>query len=227
MFLLTRALFVWYRKQLESRIWLAHGQKRHTTSNPFSPGANGTDGMRIISGARKGRNLKALRGRALRPTSGLVKGSIFNVLGETVQNAEVLDLFAGTGNLGLEALSRGALSVVFVEDYVPAIRCIRQNVQALGFESSAAIRRGDTLRWLQRFKPEQFDMVFADPPYRQAAGLKVLQVLARRNIIRPGGTLVFEHHRREPLPLRLGELAQVKEKKLGDTLVTFYRREHR
>jgi 16S rRNA (guanine(966)-N(2))-methyltransferase RsmD len=181
--------------------------------------------MRIITGSARGRRLKSLRGRRLRPTSDFVKECIFGTIGSAVDGATVLDLYAGTGNLGLEALSRGARAAVFVEHHAPAARLIRENARSLGLEQMTTVRRGHALRVLGRLGVHRFDLVFADPPYRHRAGTAVVAAVARNAILAPGGLLVLEHQRQEALPLRVGDLARVKEKRTGDTAVTFFRRE--
>ena len=175
--------------------------------------------MRLIAGTYGGRTLKAPRGDATRPTSDRVREALFSILGDQVPDAAVLDLFAGSGALGLEALSRGAGSVTFVDDAHPAIKVINANLQALS--ASAAVKRSDALRFLMHASQcaEQYDLVFLDPPYRQAERLARPLSEALPAVLAPGAVVVAESDRRAPLAL---ELALHDERRYGDTLIRIY-----
>jgi 16S rRNA (guanine966-N2)-methyltransferase len=179
--------------------------------------------MRVIAGRLGGRRLKAPRGRRVtRPTSDRVREALFAMLGD-LAGASVLDLFAGTGALGIEALSRGAGSVVFVERHAGALRTLSENLAALGIESTQAqVRRGDALGALQsaRGREETYDLVFIDPPYRQSHewGPELSAVLL--SLLRPAARVVVESDRRAPLELGM-EVEQ--ERRYGDTLIRIHR----
>ncbi len=175
--------------------------------------------MRIISGTYGGRTLKAPPGDATRPTSDRVREALFSILGTQTHGAQVLDLFAGSGALGLEALSRGAESVTFVDDAHPAIRTISTNVQALSAE--ATVRRGDALKFLAAASNSgaQYDLVFLDPPYRHAERLAPLLSAALPAVLAPGAVVVAESDRRAPLTLTL---PLIDERRYGDTLIRIY-----
>jgi 16S rRNA (guanine(966)-N(2))-methyltransferase RsmD len=179
--------------------------------------------MRIISGASKGRKLKMPSGRSVRPTSDRVKESIFDTLGDEVKGKVVLDLFAGTGNLGIEALSRGAAKAVFVEKGRQALRVIGRNLLETGMAARSEVLPKDALRAIgilaQRDEP--FDLILMDPPYREGWIMKALERLRRNPVHHEGSLLVIEHDRREPLPGAVEGWEVIKQRKLGDTVVSF------
>ncbi|TFG54402.1 MAG: 16S rRNA (guanine(966)-N(2))-methyltransferase RsmD [Gemmatimonadales bacterium] len=135
--------------------------------------------MRIIAGTFRGRRLAAPRGLRIRPTSGRVREAWMNILGEHLVGATVLDLFAGSGALGLEALSRGAASVTFVECEGAAVRVLRSNIASLGVEERATIHRGDSMSVARRLGPGSYDMVLADPPYGDEAATELVRLFRR------------------------------------------------
>jgi 16S rRNA (guanine966-N2)-methyltransferase len=178
--------------------------------------------MRVIAGRFGGRRLKAPRGRATRPTSDRVREALFSVLGE-LQGANVLDLFAGTGALGIEALSRGAATVVFVERDAGAARALRHNLQALEIQPpEAELRRGDALGALRSAcdRAEKYDLVFIDPPYRRAPdwGPQLSALLPQ--VLGPAARVVVESDRRAPLELGMDIEHQ---RRYGDTSITIHR----
>jgi 16S rRNA (guanine966-N2)-methyltransferase len=179
--------------------------------------------MRIISGTLKGKKLRSLRGQAIRPTSDRVKESIFNILGQEVDGKYVLDLFAGTGNLGIEALSRGATRTVFVEKERSAIDLIKKNLSHCGFEDRVHIMTGEVeraIRLLHR-KGEVFDFIFMDPPYRRGLVQKTLGILQAQPLHHENSILVIEHDRREPLSESMEEWVLLRKRRFGDTVVSF------
>src|SRR4030066_1317319 len=159
--------------------------------------------MRIISGSSKGRVLARPKGQAIRPTSDRVKESIFNILREEIEGKRVLDLFAGTGNLGIEALSRGAEKAIFVEKRRQAIQLIQRNLAQLGLKDRSEILPKDVNRAIGILKQrgESFDVIFMDPPYEKGLIEKTLMKLNSHPIYCGNSILVIEHNRREPLPL--------------------------
>jgi 16S rRNA (guanine(966)-N(2))-methyltransferase RsmD len=175
--------------------------------------------VRVIAGTYGGRTLKAPPGDSTRPTSDRVREALFSILGARVDDARVLDLFAGSGALGLEALSRGAAGVTFVDEAQPAIRAIQANLQALSAE--AVVRKQDALRFLSHAShgAAQYDLVFLDPPYRQAERLAPLLSEAIPAVLAPGAVAVAESDRRAPLAL---DLPLHDERRYGDTLIRIY-----
>ncbi len=175
--------------------------------------------MRVISGSFGGRPLRAPVGRATRPTSDRVREALFSMLGQAVSGAHVLDLFAGSGALGIEALSRGAADATFVDSAAAAITAIRANLAGLGLE--AQVLRMPVARALActPLRERQYDLVFIDPPYRDAGGLGEELSAALAGVLAPGARVVTESDRRDPLRL---ELPVVQERRYGDTLITIH-----
>jgi 16S rRNA (guanine966-N2)-methyltransferase len=175
--------------------------------------------VRIVAGRWGGRRLTTPKGLATRPTSDRVRESLFSILGERVQGARVLDLFAGSGALGLEALSRGAQEVTFVDSAAAAISSVRANLEALGAE--AEVHRGDALRFLRAApgKARHYDLVLLDPPYRLAAplGRELSETLPP--VLAHDGLVVSESDRRAPLAL---DLPLTDERRYGDTLIRIH-----
>ena len=175
--------------------------------------------MRVIAGRWGGRRLQAPPGADTRPTADRVREALFSVLGDRVEGARVLDLFAGSGALGIEALSRGAAEATFVDTAVPAIRTVRANLDALG--AAAEVRRADARRFLGAASADarQYDLVFLDPPYRLDAALARALPAAVKAVLAPGATVVAESDRRAPLELGL-QLED--ERRYGDTLIRIH-----
>jgi 16S rRNA (guanine966-N2)-methyltransferase len=179
--------------------------------------------MRIIGGTSKGKRLVTPKGRALRPTSDRVKESIFNILGGVVEGKVVLDLFAGIGNLGIEALSRGAKRVIFVERGREATRLIKSNLDQCGMAMVSEIISKDVIRAIGALhqRGEIFDLILMDPPYGKGLIEKTLSKLQSYRIYHGDSILVIEHDRREPLPTEADGWSLVRQRKMGDTLISF------
>ncbi len=180
--------------------------------------------MRIIAGSKKGLRLTAGRGRAVRPTADRVKATVFNLLGSRMAGATVLDLFAGSGSLGIEALSRGALRAVFVEQARSAVRVLRANLARAGFEERAQVWACSTEVALARLGAEgaQFELIFADPPYGQGLALATLERVEELNLLTREGCLVLEHETRALLPEAGQRLTQTRRRTMGETTVSLY-----
>ena len=179
--------------------------------------------MRIISCTSKGKRLATSKGQALRPTSDRVKESIFNILGEVVEGKVVLDLFAGTGNLGIEALSRGAKRVLFVERGREAARLIKSNLSLCKMSMVSEIIPKDVIRaiGILHQRGETFDLILMDPPYEKGLIAKTLWKLQSHRIYHDDSILIVEHDRREPLPTDLDGWNLIRQRKIGDTLISF------
>jgi 16S rRNA (guanine966-N2)-methyltransferase len=173
--------------------------------------------MRIISGKLKGRHLKSPKGHTIRPTSDKVKEAIFNVLNTKVQSARVLDLFAGTGNLALEALSRGAGSAVLVDASRQAVRLMQENIKILDNPDRAQIIHEDARRFIRRYSGERFDLVFMDPPYCHGLAQDLLPELQGK--VSLDGVVVVETGSDETVIAEPFEIRIVKE--YGDSKVWF------
>jgi 16S rRNA (guanine(966)-N(2))-methyltransferase RsmD len=179
--------------------------------------------MRIISGTSKGRKLVTPRSQSLRPTSDRVKESMFNILQDDIVGKVVLDLFAGTGNLGIEALSRGAKKTIFVEKGRQALRLIQRNLTQFGLEERSEILPKDANRaiGILKQKGESFDLILMDPPYEKGLIQRTLMKLNSYPIYHKDSILVIEHDRREPLSTVMDGWNLIRQRRIGDTLISF------
>ena len=183
--------------------------------------------MRIVAGTAKGRALAGPKptSKHIRPTADRVRETIFNVLGQWLEGQAVLDLYAGTGALGLEALSRGAKKAVLVDSDREALALCRTNTDTLGFATQVEILSQPVERSLGTLgrRGDKFELVFADPPYAARVVETVLESLAHHKVVAPGGTVVIEHDKREQAPQAHVGFEQVDQRRFGDTLVTLFR----
>ncbi|MBM4294529.1 MAG: 16S rRNA (guanine(966)-N(2))-methyltransferase RsmD [Deltaproteobacteria bacterium] len=179
--------------------------------------------MRIIGGFLGGRTLAPVQGR-MRPTAAKVREAIFNILGDAVAEARVLDLFAGTGALGIEALSRGSKEAVFVEEDPAALKVLRRNLKNLDLVEKSQVLPVTVAAALKKLavRGEGFGLVFLDPPYGKGTGEATLKALAASRLLMPRARVVAEHSRRESLPEGLGPLRRTDLRRYGDTQVAFY-----
>jgi 16S rRNA (guanine(966)-N(2))-methyltransferase RsmD len=188
--------------------------------------------MRIVAGKYRSRILKSLKGNALRPTSDRLRETLFNVLGPNVTGSRFLDVFAGTGAVGIEAISRGATEVIFIENHAPAAVLIRRNLESLEIANGAQVLPLDALRALEklaaRHKPSDspFDFVFVDPPYAEKDQYdRVLGFLGAAPFLGQGSVVIAEHRRTIELPQRIGRLLRTRNLRQGDAALSFF--EHR
>jgi 16S rRNA (guanine966-N2)-methyltransferase len=182
--------------------------------------------MRIIAGTYRGRRLKTLKSGHLRPTSDQLRETLFDVLGPGVAGASFLDAYAGSGAVGLEALSRGAREVVFLEHHKPAIELIRTNLKDLNVESGFRILNRPVITALERLGEEgaRFDVVFLDPPYDQIREYHhALRELGRSSLLTQASVVVAEHSRRCELEERYANLLRSRLMRRGDSQLSFYR----
>lgn len=177
--------------------------------------------MRIIAGSCKGRTLAGPTWSGLRPTSDRLRETLFNVLASDAPGARVLDVYAGTGAVGLEALSRGAAAVTFVEADPRAVALIRQNVARCGGSNACAIVARDAVDALRDDRVGSYDIVFLDPPYATPVPERVLTLAAAR--VADAGVLVLEHATRDTPPAAAGALTPTRSIRQGDSTLTFYR----
>ncbi|MEZ4528955.1 MAG: 16S rRNA (guanine(966)-N(2))-methyltransferase RsmD [Desulfobacterales bacterium] len=177
--------------------------------------------MRIIAGEFRGRKLLSVRGMKTRPTSDRIRESIFNILSDAVQDAVVLDLFAGTGAMGIEALSRGGRHALFIEQNRDALAAISQNIRNCSLENRTRTMRWDIVKNLNclRNMPDPFTLVFMDPPYAQNMVEPALQNLMQSGSLAPGAMIAAEHTPAEPVETQGIEITD--QRKYGKTVVSF------
>jgi 16S rRNA (guanine966-N2)-methyltransferase len=185
--------------------------------------------VRVIAGSAKGRRLATILTLALRPTPDRVREALFNILGAQIDGAAILDLFAGSGAVGLEALSRAARMAMFVEIHAPACRLIEKNLRLCGLYEHAAVWRDDVLKVLPALKKQgqRFDVIFLDPPYRATLVEDALQQLGDGRLLSQGGQVIAEHFFKRELLERYGRLHRVRLARFGDVALSFYRTEER
>ena len=179
--------------------------------------------MRVIAGTARGRKLTEMPGLASRPTTDKVKESIFNIIQWDVEGRKVLDLFAGTGQLGIEALSRGADRCVFVDAARDAARIVKENVASTGFENQARVVQGDALSFLTSCR-EKFGVILLDPPYASDLLLKALEKIAAIDIVTENGIIVCESDADTVLPELPAPYQKGKEYRYGKIKLTLYQR---
>jgi len=182
--------------------------------------------MRIISGAYRGLRLRTLKGGNLRPTSYQLRETLFDVLGPGVAGSAFLDAYAGSGAVGLEALSRGVRDVVFIEQHRAAAELVRANLQALGIVTGFRLMSCSTLTGLERLEQDgkRFDYVFLDPPYTEIREYHhTLRQLARSQLLFPTSLVIAEHSRHCLLEEEYGRLARRRLLRHGDAQLSFYR----
>jgi 16S rRNA (guanine966-N2)-methyltransferase len=183
--------------------------------------------LRVISGIWRGRWIKVGHDRAggnIRPTSDRVRTSLFDKLSPELPGSKVLDLCSGTGALGIEALSRGAVHATFVEQSPGIARTLQRNLSELKVEN-ALVRVDEALHAVRTFRRtgDRFDLILADPPYASALASRITAELDQDTLLNPGGLLVVEHDRRETLPEVRERLELEDERRYGDTVLTFFR----
>jgi len=182
--------------------------------------------MRVIAGTYRGFHLRSLKGADLRPTSDQMRETLFDVLGPALAGARFLDLYAGSGAVGLEALSRGACEVVLVEGHRAALEVIRRNREALGAGAGVRVLAAPAAKALERLADEraQFNYVFLDPPYAEMGEYhRTLRQLSRSTLLAPGAWVIAEHSRHVLLEEVYGRLQRFRSLRHGDTHLSFYR----
>ena len=180
--------------------------------------------MRVITGSARGVQLKTPEGMVTRPTTDRVKEAMFSIIHFDIPGAQVLDLFGGTGQLGIEALSRGAKSAVFVDAGEPACRLIRENLRRTKFEAAGKVIRGDYLEYLSHCR-EQYDIILLDPPYAEVFLENALKRITEIDILRSGGIIVAERPVGKELPWDFEGFTRSRDYKYGQILLTLYRKD--
>lgn len=180
--------------------------------------------MRIVSGNIKGLRLKSVPGQSTRPTTDKVKESIFNMIGPYFDGGMVLDLYAGSGAIGLEALSRGMEKAIFVDRDKKAIETIHRNIQLAKLEDQTEVFRADAKRALKAIQKQErkFDLIFLDPPYAKEQLNKDLLFIETNDLVNPYGFIVLEHSANVLIDGELVSFKQIRDEKYGDTRVTIF-----
>ena len=180
--------------------------------------------MRVVSGTARGITLKTPEGMQTRPTADRVKEAMFSIIHFDIPGAKVLDLFGGTGQLGIEALSRGASGATFVDHSEAACRLIRENLRRTKFEAAGKVIRGDYLEYLSRCR-EQYDIILLDPPYAEVFLENALKRITEIDILRTGGIIVAERPVGKELPWDFEGYTRSRDYKYGSVLLTLYRKD--
>ena len=180
--------------------------------------------MRIIGGQLKGRKLRLKDAKGIRPTTDRVRAAVFNILRMDNTDARVLDLFAGTGAMGIEAISRGATSAVFVDSGHDSMKILKKALLEFGITEQCRIMNKKALPALKLLFAEEnkFDLVFIDPPYKSEETEKVLKQLSQLDVLTKGAAVVVEHGNDKDLPDDINSLKKIDKRRYGDTMVTFY-----
>jgi 16S rRNA (guanine966-N2)-methyltransferase len=179
--------------------------------------------FRVTSGSARGRKLKGPQGLQFRPTTGLVKKCIFSYPFMDVRGAKILDLFAGAGSLGIEAMSRGGREVVFVENNPIVVKVLHTNIHQCGFSAESKIHREDVFYFMEKTgrKKQQFDFIFADPPYQKTWRERIVEMVDRNDLLTPEGLLILEHGKMDP-DLGSHRIRLLKQKTFGHCIVSIY-----
>lgn len=180
--------------------------------------------MRVISGKVRGLKLNAPKNDDVRPTTDRVKESLFNIINGYIIDSQILDLFAGTGSLGIECLSRGASRCVFVDASKSSIDIVKSNIKKARVDSESEVMNIDCKSAIDKLKTrnEKFDVIFMDPPYYENLFVNSLEKISESKLLKEDGIIVVEHDTKEKLPDCAGELIKQKSKKYGNTTLTFY-----
>lgn len=178
--------------------------------------------MRIISGINKGKKLYAPEGMSVRPTSDKIKEALFNIIGPITDDARVLDLFAGSGNVGIEFLARGARQCIFVDSSNKSLGFVKKNLELCSFTDRARTVLGDYEKTIRNLASggEKFDYIFADPPYNLNCGTNIARLVFEYNILNPGGLLIIETDKSETVMEDMEDMFKYKEKIYGRTRIS-------
>jgi len=179
--------------------------------------------MRVVSGIAKGHKLRSLQGLATRPTTDKVKESLFNIIASIVPGAYVLDLFAGTGSLGIEALSRGSEFAVFVDKNPAAVKVIKENLIHTKLSDHAHVFCADYSRYIHQIydNGRKFDIIFLDPPYCKDFIIPALEEISKKQLLARDGMIVIERDKEDYIPEKVLDLSVIRNKDYGRTVLTF------
>lgn len=180
--------------------------------------------MRVVSGKARGMQLKTIEGESTRPTKDMVKEALFSILMSKTPDAIFLDLFAGSGAIGIEALSRGAGKAYFSDNSIECIKVINDNLAKARMKEDSFVFCGDYLKIIDEIKEVKFDIIFIDPPYNKGLGIKAIERISSYNLLKIDGILVFETDEVEKIPDTIGMYERFNYKKYGRNVLNFYKR---
>lgn len=178
--------------------------------------------MRVIAGKSKGHNLKSISGTEVRPTIDRVKEALFNILGPEIIDIDFLDLYAGFGGLGIEALSRGAASSTFIDNSARQIGIIEENLKLTDLKQQAEVIQGDVLTQLGRFTPKSFDIIVMDPPYQADLLEPTIEQIMKYDLLKEAGIISVEHHKQDTITIEFDNLKLIRERNYGNTCLSLY-----
>ena len=180
--------------------------------------------MRVIAGTYKGRRLKTLEGFSVRPTSDRLRETLFNILAPRIEGTRFADICAGSGAIGIEALSRGAGEVIFIESSLKSARIISENLRNCGIRENYRVINRDALRTLKHFASEkaQFDIIYFDPPYGSDLYSPVMWSIAKNDLLAEDGVVIVEHRRQTPLAPNYDRLRPYRQVTQGESILTFF-----
>lgn len=183
--------------------------------------------MRVISGKVRGLKLNTPKNEDVRPTTDRVKESLFNMINPYIMESSVLDLFAGTGSLGIECLSRGANKCVFVDISKESIAIVKSNIKKARVEKESIVLNSDFKDAISKLKLQEnkFDVIFMDPPYYKNMFIDALQKIDNASLLNEDGIIIIEHDSKDVFPENIGRLEKSRDKKYGNTTITFYKPE--
>lgn len=180
--------------------------------------------MRVVSGKVRGLQLKTIESDATRPTKDMVKEALFSIIMTKTPDALFLDLFAGSGAIGIEALSRGAKKAYFSDNNIECIKIIQENLAKAKMLEDSIVLCEDYLNMLDKIKEVKFDIIFVDPPYNKGLGIKAIERISTYDLLKIDGVLVYETDENEQIPNTIGRYERFKDKKYGRNVLNFYKR---
>ena len=178
--------------------------------------------MRVVAGKARGLTLKTLDGETTRPTRDMVRESLFNILSNRITDCVFLDLFAGSGAIGIEALSRGAQKAYFTDLNKESIKIITENIKKAKMLDDAVVIQGDYLNTLDRIQDEKFDIIFLDPPYNKGMGVLAIKKIYEKSLLNDGGIIIYETDKSEDIPEEIMKYKRYDYRKYGRNILNFY-----
>ena len=180
--------------------------------------------MRVVAGKARGTQLKTIESNETRPTKDMVKEALFSILYSKVQDAIFLDLFAGSGAIGIEALSRGAAKAYFSDINKECVKVINSNIEKTHFTEDSVVLLGDFKQTIDKIKQIKFDIIFVDPPYNKGLGIEAIELIMENEMIASDGILIYETDEIENVPESIKDYERYNYKKYGRNILNFYRR---